>query len=140
MDQKPIVLKYQILFSKDHGPKYVVDHNGEYFCLHSDRWFDGEPEDAKDCGTRPVVPSDLTMLVTHGLLGAGDYELLRSKGMITPTVAKIWEMVQQLKEKVSALESALPFDFDNYDLDQLPDDEEDVPGSVVTEVEGASQQ
>lgn len=137
MDNKPKILQYKILFSKDHGSKYVVEPSGEHFCVHGDRWLDGVPEDAKDCGERPVMPSDLSMLVTHGLLGSGDYEALRSKGLVSPTVAKLWDMVQQLKEKVSQLESALPFDFDNYDVDGLPDDEEDVADSVVTEVERA---
>lgn len=123
MDNTPAVLRYKILVGKDSGPRYVVDHTGTHFDIHQDGWssqptLDGLTE-------RQVQPQDLQMLVTHGLLGEADYHTLQDKGLISPTVQKLWDLMAQLKSHVKEIESQLPekeFNFDDVNLDDVPDD------------------
>lgn len=139
---QPSILNYRILFTKDHGPKYVVDHTGRHYCIYGDKWLNAPAEDSEACQSRAVLPSDLSMLVVHGLLGDGDYSMLNSNGFISPTVAKIWELKKKLQDHLDHLESMQPFNFDDFDVSSLPDDIDDDeqilnPEPQITEVENA---
>ena len=113
MDDSPAILKYKVLVDREGDVRYVVDHTGSYFNVHHDAW-DSQPT-LDGLQERQVMPSDISLLTTHGLLGENDYHILSDRGLISPTVQKIYRLMQELKSHIKEIESALPQKTPNTD-------------------------